>query len=134
MTESNAAIAIYERPDLAELPEAVETYLTRIRPEWQATPLLKRVRRLIPVDPSSACQRLFNAAGHDLRSKILILGIDLAKDAAKTLKLPPVETDEDLENYNTARLYDLAYRLSLVNRAEWRRLHRVYEIRRDPRA
>ena len=114
----------------AEL-STVEQYLTRIRPEWQSTPLIQRVMRLLPVDPSSACQRLLNAAGHDLRSKIRYLGLDLAKDVADTFGLPHVNNDEELEDYPIARLYDLAFRLGLLNRAEWRRIHRAYEIRRD---
>ena len=114
----------------AEL-SAVEQYLASIRPEWQSTPLVKRVIRLLPVDPSCACQRLLNAAGHDLRSKIRYLGLDLAKDVANTFGLPRVNNDEDLEDYPTARLYDLAFRLGLLNRADWRRMHRAYEIRRD---
>ena len=108
-----------------------EQYLGRIRREWQVTPLVLRITRLLPVDPSSACQRLLNAAGHDLRVKIRILGLDLAKEAAKTFGLPPINTDEDLEDYPTARLYDLAYRIGLLSRPEWRRIHRAYEIRRD---
>jgi len=120
----------FESPVPAEL-SAAEQYLARIRPEWQTTPLVGRVKRLLPVDPSSACQRLLNAAGHDLRSKIRFLGLDLAQDVAKTFGLPQVNNDEDLEDYPTARLYDLAFRMGLLNRAEWRRLHRAYEIRRD---
>lgn len=114
----------------AELSTA-EHYLARIRPEWQTTPLVRRVTCLLPIDPSSACQRLLNAAGHDLRSKVRYLGLDLAQDVAQTFGLPQVNNDEDLEDYPTARLYDLAFRLGLINRAEWRRIHRAYEIRRD---
>ena len=91
----------------------VEQYLARVRPEWQDMPLVGRVKRLLPVDPSSACQRLLNAAGHDLRSKIRYLGLDLAKDVANTFGLPRVNNDEDLEDYPTARLYDLAFRLGV---------------------
>ena len=36
--------------------------LSKIREEWQAKSLIKRVKRLLPVDPSSACQRILNAA------------------------------------------------------------------------
>jgi hypothetical protein len=127
-----------ERSDLipyeAELPaelSAADKYLTRIRPVWQATPLIRRVKKLLPVDPSSACQRLLNAASHDLRVKIRTLGLDLAADVAATFGLPTVNTDEELEDYPTARLFDLAYRAALLTRPEWRRLHRAYEIRRD---
>lgn len=118
----------------AELPaelSAADQYLAKIRPVWQATPLIKRVKKLLPIDPSSACQRLLNAAGHDLRVKIRTLGLDLVKDVAETFSLPPVNTDEELEDYPTARLFDLAYRAALLTRPEWRRLHRAYEIRRD---
>ncbi len=109
----------------------VPAQLARIRPQWQAKALIDRVRRLLDVDPSSACQRLLNAAIHDLREKILISGIDIATDAAKQYKLPPVTNPEDFENYPTAKLIDLAYRMGLLSRAEWRRVCRCYEIRRD---
>lgn len=105
--------------------------LQQIRPQWQAKNLIERVRRLVEVDPSSACQRVFNAAIHDLREKIVIAGVDIAGEAASQYKLPPVTKDEDVENYSTARIIDLAYRMGLLNRAEWRRMSRCYEIRRD---
>ncbi|RLA87383.1 MAG: hypothetical protein DRG40_00515 [Deltaproteobacteria bacterium] len=109
-----------------------DALLAQIRPEWQAKSLIQRVTRLLPVDPSSACQRLFNAAIHDLRQKILIAGIDIAQEAAQRNKLPPVTRPEDvLENYSTARVIDLAYRMGILTRPEWRRLMRCYEIRRD---
>jgi hypothetical protein len=109
----------------------VPNFLTLIRPAWQAKDLIARVRRLLPSDPSSACQRIFNAAIHDLREKVIIAGIDIARDAAKQHKLPPIERAEDVEEYSTAKLIDLVYRMGLLSRAEWRRLARVYEIRRD---
>jgi hypothetical protein len=105
--------------------------LSTIRPAWQAKSLITRVRRLVEVDPSSACQRLFNAATHDLREKVVIAGIDIAREAAKAHKLPPIEKAEDVENYSVANLIDLAYRIGLLTRPEWRRLSRCYEIRRD---
>ncbi|MDZ4131968.1 MAG: hypothetical protein U1E11_02435, partial [Dethiobacteria bacterium] len=109
----------------------VPALLNCIRPHWQAKELIERVKRLLPVDPSSACQRLFNAAIHDLREKIVIAGTDIAKDSAKLHRLPPVERPEDIEEYPTAKIIELAYRMGLLNRAEWRRLSRSYEIRRD---
>lgn len=107
--------------------------MQRIRPEWQAKNLIERVRRILPVDPSSACQRLFNAAVRDLRDKILIVGVSIASEAAKTAKpkLPPIENAEDIENYSTAYLIRLAYRIGLLSRAEWRKMTRVYDIRKD---
>ena len=82
--------------------------LERIRPAWQAKDLIERVRRLVGIDPSSACQRLFNAAIHDLREKVVVAGVDIAREAAKLHGLPPVERDEDVENYSPAKLIDLA--------------------------
>src|SRR5229473_8713947 len=82
--------------------EPVGTFLAQIRPEWQAKRLVQRVISLLPVDASSACQRLLNAAIKDLQSKIVIAGIDLATEAAKLHKLPPVTKPDDvLENYST---------------------------------
>lgn len=117
----------------AELVKASGTpaLLDKIRPHWQAKSLIDRVRRLLEVDPSSACQRLLNAAIHDLREKVTIAGVDIAAEAAKQHKLPPVSKAEDIENYSTANLIDLAYRMGLLTRPEWRRVCRCYEIRRD---
>lgn len=115
----------------AEL-EPVGGFLAQIRPEWQAKRLVQRVISLLPVDPSSACQRLLNAAIKDLQSKIVIAGIDLASEAAKLHKLPPVtKADDVLENYSTTNTLELAYRMGLLRRPEWRRLVRAYDIRRD---
>ena len=105
--------------------------LQKIRPQWKAKSLIDRVHRLVHVDPSSACQRLFNAAIHDLREKVIIAGLDIAGEAAEQHKLPPVRREEDIENYSTARLIDLCYRMGLLTRPEWRRVSRCYEIRRD---
>lgn len=107
------------------------TMLQEIRPEWQARNLISRVKRLLGVDPSSACQRLFNAAIHDLREKVIIAGVDIASEAASENRLPPITRNEDIENYSTAKLIDLVYRIGLLTRPEWRRLARCYEIRRD---
>jgi hypothetical protein len=105
--------------------------LEQIRPAWKARDLINRVRKLLPVDPSSACQRIFNAAIHDLRDKIVVAGIDIAKEAAKQNKLPPIERPEDVDDYPPSKIIDLSYRIGLISRPEWRRLCRVYEIRRD---
>lgn len=110
----------------------VDDLLIQIRPAWQAKSLIERVKRLLPVDPSSACQRLFNATIHDLRDKIIIAGLDIAKEAAVAHKLPPVAKNEDiLEGYSPSNILDLAYRMGLLSRPEWRRLRRAYEIRGD---
>ncbi|RMI19690.1 MAG: hypothetical protein D6681_02805 [Calditrichaeota bacterium] len=111
----------------SEVPEL----LKKIRPAWQAKNLISRVYRLINIDPSSACQRLFNAAIHDLREKIIVAGVDIASEAANRYKLPPINKNEDLEEYPTSKLIELAYRIGLLTRPEWRRLSRCYEIRRD---
>ena len=109
----------------------VSVLMDQIRPSWKTKNLITRVQRLLEVDPSSACQRILNAAVHDLREKINVAGLDIAKQAAAQNKLPPVTTAEDLEYYPTAKLIDLAYRIGFLSRPEWRRLSRCYEIRRD---
>ena len=109
----------------------VNGILAQVRPEWKAKNLIKRVERLLPVDPSSACQRLFNASIHDLKEKIVVAGLDIAEVAAKQHKLPSLSKSEDVENYSTLRTIDLAYRMGLLSRPEWRRLLRVYDIRKD---
>lgn len=117
--------------DLVAAPTSVDAFLSQIRPQWQAKSLIERVQRLLPVDPSSACQRLLNAALHDLREKIVIAGLDIAKQAAELHQFPTVKTAEDVENLSNNRVIDLSYRMGLLTRAEWRRLKRCYEIRRD---
>ncbi len=109
----------------------IPNWLELIRPAWKSKGLIERVHKLLPIDPSSSCQRLFNAAIHDLREKIAIAGIDIAKEAARQYKLPPLEKAEDIEEYSTAKLLDLAYRIGLLSRPEWRKIIRCYEIRRD---
>jgi hypothetical protein len=118
----------------AELVEAsgVDKLLAQIRPEWQARRLIQRVIKILPHDPSSACQRLLNAAIHDLREKIALAGIDIAAEVARQFRLPPVTKPEDLEEgYSTTHMLELAYRMGLLSRIEYRKLLRAYDIRRD---
>jgi len=109
----------------------VDYWLEQIRPLWKARTLIDRVRQLIPVDLSSACQRLLNAAIHDLREKVITAGIDIAQQVAKDNKLPPIERVENVEEYSTANLLDLCYKMGILTRTEWRKLQRAYDIRRD---
>ncbi len=109
----------------------VNDLLSQIRPHWQAKNLIQRVTKLLHVDPSSACQRLFNASIHDLREKILYAGVDIATEAAKQHKLPPISSAENIENYSTLRMIDLAYRMGLLSRPGYRRILRAYDIRKD---
>lgn len=109
----------------------VHSTLTQVRPEWKARNLIRRVQRILPVDPSSACQRLFNASIHDLKEKILVAGLDIAQEAAKQYKLPAISRAEDVEDYSVLRTIDLSYRMGLLTRPDWRRLLRAYDIRKD---
>jgi len=109
----------------------IETLLGDIRPVWKGRNLINRVVRLLPIDPSSACQRIFNAATHDLKEKILIMGVDLASEIASNYRLPPIKREEDIVEYNVSKTIDLSYRMGILTRPEWRRIHRCYEIRRD---
>jgi len=99
---ASQSLVVADKPGLLAEAASVNGLLARIRPEWQAKRLVQRVSALLPVDPSSACQRLLNAAIKDLQSKIVIAGIDLAAEAAKLHRLPPVtKADDVLENYST---------------------------------
>jgi len=109
----------------------VDDLLIQIRPEWQAKVLITRVKALLGVDPSSACQRLLNAAIHDLREKIIIAGLDVAQEAASLNGLPQAKKPEEIYEYSTTHTLDLAYHMGLINRPEWRRLKRAYDIRKD---
>ena len=82
--------------------------------QWYAKNLVKRVNRILPADPSSACQRIFNAAIHDLREKIVVAGLDIAAEAAKQNKLPKMDRPEDVENLSASRTIELSYRMSLL--------------------
>jgi hypothetical protein len=129
--ESKALVVQSTKGELVKASGA-DDLLRLIRPEWQAKDLIARVKRLLPVDPSSACQRILNAAIHDLRKKIVTAGLDVAKEAAGRFSLPSViKTEDILESYSTANIIDLAYRMGLLSRPEWRRTRRAYEIRRD---
>jgi len=126
-----------EEFELSHIPKpevstrTISELLNSIRPIWKGRKLIQRVEALLPVDPSSACQRLFNASIHDLKEKIIVMGADLAKEVAANYKLPAVNNDDDILNYNVSKTIDLSYRIGLLSRAEWRRMHRCYEIRRD---
>lgn len=109
----------------------VNTILNFIRPQWKSKRLIERIELLIRTDPSSACQRILNAAIQDLREKIIIAGIDIAKEAALANKLPPISRNEDVETYSTKNIIDLSHYIGLLTRPDWRRLTRCYEIRRD---
>lgn len=113
------------------MASGVDIVLAQIRPEWQAKSLIRRVKDLLAVDPSSACQRLLNAAIHDLREKIIIAGLDVAQDAASLNGLPRATKPEEVQEYSTAHTLDLAYHMGLISRPEWRRLKRAYDIRKD---
>jgi hypothetical protein len=114
------------------LASGVEAWMQAIRPEWKERRLIQRVQNLLPTDPSSACQRILNAAIHDLRHKIVVAGLDIAQEAATRFRLPSVHKPEDiLDTYSVSHIIDLAYRMGLLSRPEWRRIARCYEIRRD---
>lgn len=131
-SEPPSQIALVVHPDVEMAQDSgLPQLMARIRPQWQSKGLIERVRRLMAVDPSSACQRLLNAAIADLREKINIAGLDIAREASKANKLPSVERPEDIDNYSTANIIDLSYRMGLLTRPQWRRLSRSYEIRRD---
>lgn len=131
-SDLGSEVAIVVHPDVEMIQDSgLPQLMSQIRPQWQSKGLIERVRRLMLVDPSSACQRLLNAAIADLREKINIAGLDIAREAAKANRLPSVERPEDVENYSTANVIDLSYRMGLLTRPEWRRLSRSYEIRRD---
>jgi len=129
-SENKNPIMIAANKEMAVASD-VQGLLLQIRPEWQSKKLVQRVAKLLPVDPSSACQRLFNAAIHDIKKKILVAGIDIAQEAVATNRLPQINRPEDIEDYNVSKTIDLAYYMGLLSRPEWRRLTRVYDIRRD---
>ena len=131
MTKDNkSSIMLAANREMA-IDSGVQGLMLQIRPEWQTKNLVKRVAKLLPFDPSSACQKLFNAAVHDLKKKILVAGIDIAKEAASSNRLPEINRPEDIEDYNVSKTIDLAYYMGLLSRPEWRRITRVYDIRRD---
>jgi len=130
--QDNNLLPVRVKPSrITMVSNAVGSLLDQIRPEWKAKSLIERVEKLLCVDPSSACQRLLNAAIHDLREKVVVAGLDIAKEAAQLHALPSVTKPEDVENYSTDRILDLAYHMGLLTRPEWKKLKRCYDIRRD---
>ncbi|MCW5758045.1 MAG: hypothetical protein KIT54_12480 [Phycisphaeraceae bacterium] len=117
---------------LPAVRNAADAMLAAIRPHWVEKRLIERTKSLLPVDPSSACQRLFNAAIHDLRDKIVLSGIDIASTVAADRKMPSIrDRDDVMDHYSVNNVIDLAYGIGLLSRPEWRRLRRCYDIRRD---
>jgi hypothetical protein len=130
MSDNIYSIIPYPNAEIVE-SSGVPGLFDTIRASWKAKNLITRTYALLKVDPSSACQRIFNAAIHDLREKVIIAGQDIAHEAAKQMKLPPISNDEDILRYSTSKLIDLCYAMGLLSRPEWKRLIRCYEIRRD---
>ena len=129
---SDAEFEIIPRANAELVAESgVTTLLEQIRPHWKAKNLIQRVFRLVRIDPSSACQRIFNAATHDLKEKIVMAGLDIAQEAAKQNKFPEVSKAEHVDALDVKRTINLSYHMGLLTRPEWRRLLRVYDIRRD---
>lgn len=58
------------------------------------------------------------------------MGVDLANEIATNYKLSSIKREEDILEYNVSKTIDLAYRMGILTRPEWRRIHRCYEIRR----
>lgn len=109
-----------------------DNLLALIRPHWSEKRLIERTKKLLAVDPSSACQRVFNAAIHDLREKIVLAGIDIAAKMATDHRLPAIKDAENvMDHYTVTHVINLSYRMGLLSRPEWRRLQRCYDIRRD---
>lgn len=127
---SSGLIVINPNSELVEA-SGVAAWMERIRPHWKGKQLVHRVKRLLTTDPSSACQRIFNASIHDLREKVVVAGVDLATEAAKQNKLPPITKAEDVEDYSVLRLIELSYRMGILSRPEYKRLLRAYDIRKD---
>jgi|SRR6266404_2839790 hypothetical protein len=121
--ESKALVVQSTKGELVKASGA-DDLLRLIRPEWQAKDLIARVKRLLPVDPSSACQRILNAAIHDLRKKIVTAGLDVTKEAAGRFSLPSViKTEDILESYSTTPLGRLNIELEGLSFGILRRTH-----------
>ncbi len=131
MGEPNEIINVTPENFLQNANSSVEVMLSSIRPYWKSKRLIERVEKLLPIDPSSACQRLLNAAIHDLRDKIKIAGIDIASEAAEQNRLPSIKNNDDVDNLDTTKVIYLSYYMGLLNRKEWRKLLRSYDIRKD---
>lgn len=133
IVQTQNRVLAYEDPNLQILSNTgLYNLMEKIRPQWQAKSLIQRTLKILPVDPSSACQRIFNASIHDLREKVIIAGLDIATATAEMYKLPKVSNEEDIiEKYDTSKLITLAYRMGLLSRAEYRKIVRVYDIRKD---
>lgn len=111
---------------------SLKNLMNSIRTEWKGKNLIQRVEKLLPIDPSSACQKILNASIHDLKQKILIAGLDIANEVAKRFHLPIPDKSETIENaYSVTHIIDLSYRMGLLSRQEWRRIRRCYDIRKD---
>ena len=93
-TQESQLISVAKQELIQE--SGAEALLLQIRPQWQAKNLIQRVSRLLAVDPSSACQRIFNAAVYDLKEKIVVAGLDIAADAANQYRMPPITKPEEI--------------------------------------
>jgi len=102
-----------------------------VREIWKDRNIIKRSLLLLKVDPSSACQRIFNAAIFDLKEKLILLGIDLIKTAVRIHKMEEINTTDDIKDYKTRNIIELSKNIGILSEVERSRMQRVYDIRND---
>ena len=102
--------------------------LEGIRHDWKKRNLAPRIERLLEVDVSSACQRLFNATMQDLREKLVTAGMESIHKAATLHGLPPITGYHMLTYYPVLNLIELADVLDLLSGEERKRIMRCYQI------
>ena len=97
-------------------------------PTWTDRNLVSRIEHLLKVDPSSACQRLFNATIQDLREKILGLEVENPCKTDFDLNLSPIVEKQRLTFCPTMQLIELSHKLRILTGAERERILRCYQI------
>jgi hypothetical protein len=117
--------------DNEKITTRVSGIFSSIRESWKTRDLIDRTQKLLLVDPSSACQKIFNASISDLREKIIVAGIDIAKNVIDNSNLPKITKEDDVYDYRVRHLIDLAYHMGILSRENWKRMQRAYDIRND---
>ncbi len=103
--------------------------LSEIREPWQTSRLVERVRQLISVDHSCACQKLFNTAIWDIKDKLGQWGEDFVyKIAYKNSKISR-GTVNPISGLSTTELLNLSYRSKLLSFEQWQLITECYQIR-----
>lgn len=103
--------------------------LLKLREPWRSSRLIERVERLVLVDHSCACQKLFNTAIWDIKDKLGDWGEDFVYKIAHSPRNTNRGIENTIEGLSTTELLNLSYKSKLLKFEQWEMMTECYQIR-----